>query len=84
MAVLPKSVRSCTPVIDKLSIETFGENITEISQNVFDVSDYERDYKEIFIELLNSNNNDPEKILKLFDGKLGISAKTLLYSLAKG
>lgn len=70
------------PFIENLPIETFGENLTEISQHVFDVSEYERDYKDIFLEMLRENSNDPELILEDFDGRLGISAQTLLYSLA--
>lgn len=68
-----------TPEVDELSIETFGENITEISQEVFDVSDYERDYKDIFINLLSEHS--PEEIISMFDNRLGISARTLLHSL---
>lgn len=70
-----------TPVIDNVPIETFGENLTEISQEIFDVSDYERDYKDIFLKLLKENS--PEKILTMFDNPLGISAKALLYSLSR-
>jgi len=70
-----------TPEIDDLAIETFGENITEIAQEIFDVSDYERDYKNIFIRLLEENT--PEKIMTMFDNNLGISAKALLHSLNK-
>lgn len=70
-----------TPEIDELSIETFGENFTEISQEVFDVSDYERDYKDVFLQLLEEHSADD--ILSMFDNKLGISARTLLHSLDK-
>lgn len=70
-----------TPEVDDLAIETFGENITEIAQEIFDVSDYECDYKDVFIRLLEENT--PEEIMEMFDGKLGISAKALLHSLNK-
>lgn len=70
-----------TPDIGELSIETFGENFTEISQAVFDVSDYERDYKDIFIDLLKEHS--AEDILNMFNNRLGISARALLHSLEK-
>ena len=70
-----------TPAIDELPIETFGENFSEISQEVFDVSDYERDYKDTFINLLNEHS--PEEIISMFDDRLGISARTLLHSLKR-
>lgn len=70
-----------TPKIDGLTIETFGENFTEISQEIFDVSDYERDYKDVFKALL--IDNTPKEIMTMFDNRLGISAKTLLHSLNK-
>ena len=70
-----------TPKIDELAIETFGESITEISQEIFDVSDYERDYKDTFINLLSGHS--PEEIISMFDNRLGISARTLLHSLKR-
>ena len=70
-----------TPDIGDLSIETFGENFTEISQEVFDVSDYERDYKDIFIDLLKEHSS--QEILNMFNNRLGISARALLHSLEK-
>lgn len=71
------------PRIVDVPIETFGENLTEISQSVFDVHDNDRDYKKIFENLLEKTDNDPDNVAKMFDERLGISAKSLLYSLAK-
>ena len=68
-----------TPEIGSLSIETFGENFTEISQEIFDVSDYERDHKDVFIKLLSEYT--AEDIIAMFNNRLGISARALLYSL---
>lgn len=67
------------PIISDLSIETFGENYAEISQEVFDVNDYDRDYNDVFIDML--KDNSPDEVISMFSNRLGISARVLLQSL---
>ena len=72
-----------TPIILKTPIETFGENLTEISQNIFDIHEYHQDYTNVFRVLLDKTNNDPDEVEKMFEKGLSISAKSFLYSLSK-
>ncbi|WP_412464102.1 AAA family ATPase [Flavobacterium mekongense] len=64
------------PMIYKLGIESFGENIDVLTEQVFKTIEVEDNYKKILKEL--SKSNTYKKVLKLFDDKLSLNAKTYL------
>lgn len=70
------------PIVKKPFIECFGENLSEISRNVFQTAESDRDYKSIIDDLLDSNENNADAIERLFDGKLGMNARIYLRSKA--
>lgn len=70
------------PIITKPFIECFGENLSEISRNVFQTVESDRDYKSVIDDLLNSNDNNANAVENLFDGKLGMNARIYLRSKA--
>lgn len=61
------------------SVECFGENITQIISDVFDVSRNESCYKQILDKL--STKFSEEELLELFDNKLSINAMVYVKSL---
>lgn len=69
------------PVISKLNMECFGENLTKITEEIFNVADFEDDYKLVLKKLKSKKRSDKE-ILALFDGKLGFNANIYLASLS--
>lgn len=71
-----------TPKIIDIGIETFGENLTEISHNAFSINENTRDYKKTFIKLLEQTNNDVDAVAEMFEKGLSLSARSLLYTLA--
>ena len=62
--------------VNKPSVECFGENITNITDEVFDVLDNESNYKTVLQKL--SKRYSFEDVLELFDGDLSINAMTYL------
>ncbi|WP_421387037.1 AAA family ATPase [Aeromonas veronii] len=70
------------PVIKKPFIECFGENLSEISRNLFQTTESDRDYKSVIDNLLSMHNNDINAIENLFHGKLGMNARIYLHSKA--
>jgi predicted ATPase len=70
------------PDLSSPVIECFGENLSEISRHVFQTSQSDRDYESIIDALLLNNNNEPEIVEELFDGKLGMNARIYLRSQA--
>ncbi|MFT6909086.1 MAG: ABC-type lipoprotein export system ATPase subunit [Oleiphilaceae bacterium] len=63
----------------KLDIETFGENISELTRHVFDTIEIPSFYKETFKQLSKSNNFD--EIMSLFDNNLSMSAQSFLMTM---
>lgn len=64
------------PMVYKLGIESFGENIDVLTEKVFKTMEVEDSYKTV---LRNLSGEHPYKaVLKLFDNKLSLSAKTFL------
>lgn len=61
-------------------IECFGENITQITKDIFDVSNIESCYQTVFREL-KANGKSKAEIEDYFDGKLGLNALIYLESL---
>jgi predicted ATPase len=64
-------------------IECFGENLSEISNALFETREYERDYTSIIDTLLKANNNDPNIVEKLFEKGLGSNARIYLWASAR-
>lgn len=64
------------PMVYKLGIESFGENIDVLTEKVFKTMEVEDNYKNILKGL--SEKKSYKKVLKLFDDKLSLNAKTYL------
>lgn len=69
------------PFVYHPSFETFGENLSEITRNIFVSTDSDRDYRTVLEELFARSNNSAEDVLELFDGRLGLNARIFLDSL---
>lgn len=68
-----------TPLVSVPSIECFGENISNITNDVFDVREFESNYKSYFRHL--SEQLSKEEIIDLFEEELSFNALTYLNSL---
>ncbi len=68
------------PLVDPPGTETFGENLSEIVRTVFDALESDRDYEEVIDRLLDQNGGDPEGVMALFNGSLGLNAQIYLRS----
>jgi predicted ATPase len=71
-----------SPKVRKLGIETFGENLTTLTQKIFQTADVDEYYKKLLKDL--SEKYSASEILKLFekDGRvLSLNAKIYLESL---
>lgn len=64
------------PIIRNLEIESFGENITTITKNIFKTVDIEPNYKKVLSDL--SKSRSYEEVLKLFDNKLSLNSEIYL------
>lgn len=69
------------PIIRDLAIECFGENLSEITNEVFQVSREENYYKEFFDKLL--SKMAPKEIEDLFEKRLSLNAKLYLMNANK-
>lgn len=65
-----------TPIVRKLDIECFGENISTITQNVFDTIEVKGTYKD-FLEKI-SEEKTFDEVLEIFNGRLSFNASTFL------
>lgn len=63
-------------------IECFGENLSEISNVLFETREFERDYTAVIDYLLRANDNDPDRVEALFPHGLGSNARIYLRSMA--
>lgn len=68
-----------TPVIDPLPVESFAENLTAITEEIFHAAEGPTLYGAWFREMLQTKSVD--EIGQLFDGRLSFNAKTLLRSI---
>jgi AAA domain, putative AbiEii toxin, Type IV TA system len=68
-----------TPIIDPLPVESFAENLTAITEEIFHASEGPTLYGEWFREILQTRTL--EEIGQLFDGRLSFNAKTLVRSI---
>ena len=69
------------PIISELSNESFGENISNIINEVFNVKNYESNYKSYFLEMV--KNMEFDEIIEVFDDQLSFNAMTFLNILEK-
>ncbi|SHF67916.1 AAA domain-containing protein, putative AbiEii toxin, Type IV TA system [Salegentibacter echinorum] len=70
-----------TPYIYDLNVESFGESIEILSQEVFKTKDVEDNYKKFFKRI--SKQMSYKQVLKLFHNSLSLNAKSYLISLYK-
>lgn len=71
-----------TTLIEKPYNEFFGENISNITNILFEVQEHESNYKTYLKRLLDKKSSD--EIIELFDEELSFNALTYLSSLNKG
>jgi len=69
------------PSISGLEFECFGENLSAITENVFDTIEVRRTYKEVLTEI--GNRLSLDEAIALFDDKLSFNAVTYLRSVSK-
>ncbi|PTT75490.1 MULTISPECIES: AAA family ATPase [unclassified Chryseobacterium] len=67
------------PFIRNLGLESFGENLDELTEEVFQTKDVKGTYKEVFEKLCKQFSY--EEVLNLFENKLSLHSKTYLYNL---
>ena len=72
-----------TPMVYNPDVETFGENLSEITRNVFVATDSDRDYRSVLQELLARSNNSVDTVLEIFGGRLSLNARIFLESLRR-
>lgn len=63
-------------IASKMQLETFGENISELTRHVFDTVSISNHYKKILKKL--SKHRSFEEVNELFDDNLGFNAKSYL------
>ncbi|MGG4046314.1 AAA family ATPase [Paenibacillus favisporus] len=68
-----------TPIVEPLYNECFGENISTITNDVFEVREFESNYKTWFRKL--AQKYSKEEIIDLFENDLSFNALTYLNSL---
>ncbi|PHC48199.1 ATP-dependent nuclease [Bacillus toyonensis] len=71
-----------TPKVRKLHIESFGENLTTITNEVFDVRNTESNYKDWF-KMMVEKKMSYDEILSIFNNNLSYNAMTYLNTLFK-
>lgn len=65
-------------LVKTVDMETFGENLSELTRQVFDTVEIKSYYKEVLRRM--SKNSDFEKVLGQFDNNLSMSAQSFLLS----
>ena len=64
------------PMVYKLGIESFGENIDVLTETVFKTMEVNDNYKQVLKNL--SENHSYKSVLSIFENKLSLSATTFL------
>lgn len=67
------------PIVSRLGIECFGENLTVITDEVFGTTELRNNYREHLEKLAMRYSYD--QVLELFDDQLGFNARTFLSTL---
>lgn len=68
------------PKVKRLEFECFGEDLGEITRNVLDLADPERDFTGV-LDRLFKKHHTAEQVAGLFEGRLGVPAMAYLYAL---
>jgi len=68
--------------VNRPNIECFGENLSEITNALFETREHERDYTSTIDALLKRYDFDPEKVEAAFPGGLGANARIYLWASA--
>lgn len=68
------------PRVRPLKFECFGEDLGEITRNVLDLADPERDFTYVLKRLFEEQGS-AERVADLFAGRLGVPAMAYLYAL---
>ena len=68
--------------VNRPNIECFGENLSEITNALFETREHERDYTSIIDGLLERYNFDPERVEAEFPDGLGANARIYLWASA--
>ena len=68
------------PRVRGLQFECFGEDLGEITRNVLDLADPERDFTDV-LDRLFGEHGSAERVAALFEGRLGVPAMAYLYAL---
>lgn len=63
--------------------ECFGENISALTNRLFNPGEARRDYAELLRQLMKKHKNNAEKVEAEFPDGLGANARTYLWSIAK-
>lgn len=69
-------------MVSSPTLECFGENVTNITNDIFDVNASESNYKTILMKL--SQKMSFDEVLGIFDGELSFNAMIYLKSCYKG
>jgi ABC-type dipeptide/oligopeptide/nickel transport system ATPase component len=70
------------PIVRKLPIESFGENLTNITEEIFGTVGIEANYKKVFNDL-KERGMLLKEVEELFEGRLGLNAHIYLSSIYK-
>lgn len=70
------------PIVQELDDECFGDNLSNITNNIFELSELDDEYKVIFNNL-KKKNKSYEEIINLFENGLSLNARLYLANLYK-
>lgn len=68
------------PIVKMLDFECFGENLSQITQEVFNLLDFESDYKQLIKELKRKNISK-DKLLSIVGKNISTNIKTYITSI---
>ena len=72
-----------TPYIKKIGIESFGENLTTLTEEVFGNKEISKQYKKIIEQLINNGNSYEEVVSKLESDNIPLNLNARLYIKSK-
>lgn len=72
-----------TPYIKKIGIESFGENLTTLTEEVFGNKEISKQYKKIIERLIDNGNNYEEVVSKLESDSIPLNLNARLYIKSK-
>ncbi len=72
-----------TPYIKKIGIESFGENLTILTEEVFGNKEISKQYKKIIERLIDNGNSYEEVVSKLESDSIPLNLNARLYIKSK-